>query len=257
MIPKIIHYCWFGTKPLSSLELACIESWKKYCPEYKFVCWNESSFDVTFCKFSSEAFLAGNYAFVSDVARVWALYKHGGIYLDTDMLLLSSLDEFLDSDFFIGEHLPGKLGVGAFGCSRGHGFLKRVLDVYVDSSFSFGAAVLIPDVFDQIYKDDFLKHGLTIYPPTVFYPLPFENKGDDFHPFLTLDSKAVHLWNHSWKDEFGLLKENLFGSSLSVAIKHFALYPEAYRNLQYVKKYFSTFFRSLKRYLKSSLHAKA
>ena len=94
MIPKIIHYCWFGKNPKNNLILRCIESWKKFCPNYKFVEWNESNFDVNSNLYTKQAYENKKWAFVSDYVRLYALYNYGGIYLDTDCEILQSLDIF-------------------------------------------------------------------------------------------------------------------------------------------------------------------
>ena len=95
MIPKIIHYCWFGGNPKPQILLNCIESWKKFCPDYEIIEWNESNFDVNFCAYSTRAYEAKKWAFVSDIARIKIIYDYGGIYLDTDVLLKNSLDNLL------------------------------------------------------------------------------------------------------------------------------------------------------------------
>jgi hypothetical protein len=101
-IPKIIHYCWFGGKALPPLALKCIESWKKYCPDYEIIEWNESNFDLDYNIYVKEAYKEEKWAFVSDVARLYAVYVHGGIYLDTDVEIIKPIDNFLDSSMFIG-----------------------------------------------------------------------------------------------------------------------------------------------------------
>ena len=85
MIPKKIHYCWFGGNPLSEGAKKYIETWKKYCPDYEIIEWNENNFDVTQNQYCKEAYEAKKWAFVSDYARFWILYKYGGIYFDTDV----------------------------------------------------------------------------------------------------------------------------------------------------------------------------
>ena len=84
-IPKIIHYCWFGDGPISPENRKCMESWKKYCPDYKIMAWNEQNFDISANRYARQAYAAKKYAFVSDYARLAVLYEYGGIYLDTDV----------------------------------------------------------------------------------------------------------------------------------------------------------------------------
>ena len=85
MIPKIIHYCWFGGKPLPPLAQKCIESWKKYFPDYDIIQWDETNFNINIIPYTSQAYKKKKYAFVSDYARIWILYHYGGIYFDTDV----------------------------------------------------------------------------------------------------------------------------------------------------------------------------
>ena len=92
MIPKIIHYCWFGRNPLPALTLKCIESWNTHLPDYEIIEWNEDNFDVNQFSFAKDAYDSKKYAFVSDVCRLYVLSKYGGIYLDTDMEILKPLD---------------------------------------------------------------------------------------------------------------------------------------------------------------------
>ena len=94
-IPKVIYYCWFGKGKLPKLAQKCIKSWKKYCPDYRIVCINEENFDVSQNRYAAEAYKAGKWAFVSDYARLCVIYDNGGIYLDTDVELISLLISLL------------------------------------------------------------------------------------------------------------------------------------------------------------------
>src|SRR5690606_17129379 len=95
MIPKIIHYCWFGGNPLPPLAVKCIASWKKYLPEYEIIEWNENNFPIEDFLFTRQSLEHRKYAFISDVARLYALDKMGGVYMDTDVEVLKPLDPFL------------------------------------------------------------------------------------------------------------------------------------------------------------------
>ena len=102
MIPKKIHYCWFGGNPLPVLAQKCIESWKKYLPDHEIIEWNEDNFDINEYEYAKEAYYAKKYAFVSDVARLHALVNEGGIYLDTDIKFLKGLpDSLLEGKGFL------------------------------------------------------------------------------------------------------------------------------------------------------------
>ena len=95
MIPKVIHYCWFGKKPYNELMIKCMESWKKHLPEYEIIEWNEENFDININPYVKEAYNAKKFAFVSDYVRLFVLHKYGGIYLDTDVEVRKNIDKFL------------------------------------------------------------------------------------------------------------------------------------------------------------------
>lgn len=102
MIPKIIHYCWFGRGQMPELGVKCIESWKKFLPDYQLMLWNEESFDVNKLRFTREAYAQKRYAFVTDYVRLWALNTYGGVYMDTDVEIIRNIDSFLDLPAFSG-----------------------------------------------------------------------------------------------------------------------------------------------------------
>lgn len=102
MIPKIIHYCWFGRNPLPELAQKCIASWKKYLPDYEIKEWNEDNFDVNIIPYTAEAYAQKKYAFVSDYARFWILHKYGGIYFDTDVEVIRPIDDIIARGNFMG-----------------------------------------------------------------------------------------------------------------------------------------------------------
>ena len=102
MIPKVIHYCWFGKGKMPDLALKCLESWKKYCPDYVIKEWNEDNFDLDLYPYAREAYDNRKFAFVTDVVRLYALYHEGGIYMDTDVELVNSIDKFLHHTAFSG-----------------------------------------------------------------------------------------------------------------------------------------------------------
>ena len=121
-IPKIIHYCWFGGNPLPDAAKKCIETWKKYCPDYEIVEWNESNFDVNCCDYVKEAYEAKKWAFVSDVARLLIVYKLGGVYLDTDVEILenSPFEKYLDYENIMAFENARSIATGlVFGGEKG------------------------------------------------------------------------------------------------------------------------------------------
>lgn len=95
MIPKKIHYCWFGGNPKSDLILTCIKSWKNFCPDYEIIEWNENNWDINYNQYTREAYQAKKWAFVSDVARLDIVYRYGGLYLDTDVELKAFSSKYM------------------------------------------------------------------------------------------------------------------------------------------------------------------
>ncbi len=136
-IPKTIHYCWFGGNPKSELIQRCIESWEKYCPDYEIIEWNESNFDINCCQYVKDAYAAKKWAFVSDYARLWVVYTHGGIYLDTDVELKQNLDELLTYDawFAHDDMLYIATGLG-FGSIKDFPVLKNIMDYREQQGFN-------------------------------------------------------------------------------------------------------------------------
>ena len=135
-IPKVIHYCWFGRGELPRLAEKCIQSWKKYCPDYEIVCWNEDNFDINQNKYAREAYEAGKWAFVSDYVRLKVLYDEGGIYLDTDVELIKSLDPLVKENGYMGFDDNGVVSTGlGFACEKGNELVGALLADYDDIPF--------------------------------------------------------------------------------------------------------------------------
>ena len=139
MIPKIIHYCWFGGGELTPLAKECIEAWHEALPEYKIIEWNENNFDFAECEFAVKAYESKKWAFVADYFRAWVLYNYGGIYLDTDVKVLKSFDPFLEDKFFIGFETIDILEADTIGCEKGHPFAKVILDTFIATEFELNA----------------------------------------------------------------------------------------------------------------------
>ena len=138
MIRKTIHYCWFGEKAIPATVKKCISSWKKFCPDYEIICWNEKNYDIdSKCAFVREAYYSKKWAFVSDYARLDVVYRYGGIYLDTDVELLAPLDDILnDGKGFFGfeDKKCISSGVG-FACEKGEIILRDMMDIYENMHF--------------------------------------------------------------------------------------------------------------------------
>lgn len=130
MIPKKIHYIWFGKGEKNERVKHCIESWKKHLPDYEIIEWNEDNFDVNYNEFTKKAYENKKWAYVSDVTRLWILYHEGGIYMDTDVEVYKPLDEFLNEEAFTGFediHYPVTATLGS---QKGNPVIKLMLDYY-------------------------------------------------------------------------------------------------------------------------------
>jgi mannosyltransferase OCH1-like enzyme len=218
MIPKIIHYCWFGGKPLDKLSLKCITSWKKMCPDYEIKLWNEQNYDVTQNIYMQQAYKSKKWGFVPDYARLDIIYKYGGIYLDTDVEILKPLDEFLDKELFMGMEEPGKVALGlGFGAEKENKIIFEMLNSYKDIEFikSDGSYDLTPSPIIQ--TNIMRKHGLKenseiqfvdgaiVYPPSFFCGFDFEKK----YISITDDNYTVHHYSGSWLPWYKLIKKNI------------------------------------------------
>lgn len=210
-IPKIIHYCWFGGNPKPQLVLKCIESWRKYCPDYKIIEWNEESFDVHSTAFTEEAYQAKKWAFVSDYVRAFALLQNGGIYLDTDMELLQPPEPLLRQGFFAGFEARDSVAAGVIGCERENEIVRRFFEYYQGKHFSKDGkpdVTTSPIVLTEVLKEKGLKlngkkqriSDCMIYPKSAFYPTDigwvFERYGSK--------TIAVHHYMDSWGKNPGL-----------------------------------------------------
>lgn len=137
MIPKKIHFCWFGHNPKPELINKCIDSWKKFCPDYEIIEWNEDNFDVHINKYVEDAYNNKKYAFVSDFARLWIIYNYGGIYLDTDVLLKNSIDDLLNYDCWLASDDVKYVNTGlGFGAVKGHNLVEKIMMEYYKYDFS-------------------------------------------------------------------------------------------------------------------------
>lgn len=187
MIPKIIHYCWFGGNEMSDLGKKCIESWKRFCPDYEIKRWDESNYDVNKNPYMKQAYENEKWAFVSDYARLDIIYNYGGVYLDTDVELIKGIDDLLGNTAFMGIGCTGGVATGlGFGAEAGTEALKAMLDYYDSVSFvnEDGSLNTAPCVK---YQTDYLKErgfadedkfqtvaGISIYPTDYFCPMHYK-----------------------------------------------------------------------------------
>lgn len=222
MIPKVIHYCWFGGNPLPELAQICIDSWKKYLPDYEIKEWNETNFDLNSCEYIKEAYKCKKWAFVSDYARFWILYKYGGLYFDTDVEIINPIDDIIRCGSFMGFENMGNsnlkvssgLGLGAnpglgLGANPGLGIYKEILDMYREAHFINEDGTLnlitIVDRTTSILRNHGLKNenvkqtieGITIYPFEYFCPIDCATG----KKHITQNTRSIHWYMDSWGSE--------------------------------------------------------
>lgn len=209
MIPKTIHFCWFGKGPKSKFVKRCIANWKKVCPDYQIIEWNEDNFDLRRTPYGKQAFDAQKWAFVADVARLWIVYEQGGIYLDTDVELTRSWDDLLENEAFFGLEDNGSIATGlGFGAEKGNPVVWEMLQGYEGVDFrkpdgsldlttcpvrnTASVAHLLPAYWNpnEITK---LPHA-TIYPREWFCPL----SADGTEMRKTANTHSIHWYSASW-----------------------------------------------------------
>lgn len=162
MIPKIIHYCWFGGSEKSALAKKCIQSWKKYCPDYKFIEWNESNFDMNYCPYVKEAYQHKKWAFITDVVRLYALVNYGGIYMDTDVEVLKPLDGILKYEAISGFQEADFIPTGLMASVKNQELFKELLDDYQDRHFELEDGSLDTTTNCTLITNTCLKYGLVL-----------------------------------------------------------------------------------------------
>lgn len=196
MIPKKIHYVWMGKKEKPKAIKKCMKTWKKYLADYEIIEWNENNFDINQHPFVKAAYEAKKWAFVSDYVRAWAIYKYGGIYLDTDVFVIDKLDDLLKNKAFVGYEQPDYPFTAVFGAEKGHEFIKDIINYYdnLDAySFNFNDnnTLSVSKLLIEKYNcktgniEQMLKTGIKVYKDDVLCN-PSKN------------SKTVHLFYGSW-----------------------------------------------------------
>lgn len=196
MIPKKIHYCWFGPKPYPRLVRKCMKTWKQYLPDYELCLWNEENSPMDHL-FVQQAYAAKKYAFVADYVRFWVLYHHGGIYLDTDMYVVKSFDDLLNYDCFFGYETEKEdiVSCGIIGCVSKNFVMKDILNKYDALSFNPDnvSDFIVPRLITPLVKD------AVILPYDCFYPLAYNERFSlKWKTCITDKTYAIHLWNVSW-----------------------------------------------------------
>ena len=235
MIPKIIHYCWFGGAEKSPLILKCIETWRKKMPDYQLIEWNEQNFDLQSVPFVREAYEARKWAFVADYVRLYAMYHHGGVYMDTDVKVMKPYDEFLQYSFFTCQEAHPDMAVegavnpdgthnhaikyvkdiglcsAVMGAEQGLPFLKDCLDYYnsihfeVEHKEDYIIVYLLSNILENygyryvLDRDQYLEGNMAVFRPSVFAGMTTLND----------QSYALHLYTGSWIGDKPSLKQRL------------------------------------------------
>lgn len=208
MEKKYIHYCWFGDKPFPKLGYKCLESWKKYLPDYEIIKWSEENVDLDECPFIKGAYQNKKWAFVADYVRTKALKEYGGIYFDTDMEVIKNIDNLFDCNTFLGIEDTGYVAVGVWYEKEKNAFLpSKLLEVY-QSMESFDiekmTEISIPKLISKELDSYGLEYGSTevqrlkdridIYPRDYFYPYSY-NRDDNI---FTDNTCMIHYYDASW-----------------------------------------------------------
>ncbi|MFV8373859.1 glycosyltransferase family 32 protein [Flavobacterium sp. LB1P71] len=260
MIPKVIHYCWFGGKRKPKLIKDCILSWKIHLPDYEIKEWNEKNSDLTI-PFVNEAYKLKKWAFVADYIRLKILYENGGIYLDTDMMVIKSFDSLLSDECFFGVEDERFISAGIIGVKKKHPFIKKCLFKYesikLDSKTDWNQ-ITMPIFITGLFRDLFsfdssfektLKYEMiTIYPVSYFYPFPNKKKHDinNYKNYIENSTFAVHLWNASWVeyDEFYFFKNREYFKGFLMSFRK--IFYDGKISFSYMKKIFLSIKISLK-----------
>ena len=236
MIPKVINYCWFGHNQLPEFAVTCIDSWRKFFPDYEIKEWNEDNFDVNIIPYTAEAYRVKKYAFVSDYARFWILYHNGGLYFDTDVEVIKSMDDIIKRGAFMGievesngKQVPAVAPGLGLGIEPKANMYKDILDYYAHLHFlkddgSYNQITVVRHV-TSILENYGLRAtnelqkvgGIWIYPKDYFNPL------DDLTGKLnkTPNTRTIHWYTRTWSDspnwriKLSRLSHRIFGMKIN------------------------------------------
>lgn len=216
MIPKKIHYCWFGGNPKSKLINKCMDSWKKFFPDYEIIEWNEENFDINCCQYVKEAYENKKWAFVSDYARHYVLNKYGGVYVDTDVEILKPIDELLASNF-IGFEKESQVNSGLImGCEKNSSFCKKILEEYNLDKFINEDGLNLRTVCERA-TDIFVSYGLKLDNTTQEVSDYIVYDTSYFNPYnfitgrikITENTYTIHHYAGSWLSKKELRKKKM------------------------------------------------
>lgn len=206
-IPRVIHYCWFGYGEMPDLYKRCIESWHKLCPDYEINEWNEDNCNINEVSFTQHAYEQKKYGFVPDYFRLKIIYENGGIYLDTDVELLKSLDDLCYNRAFIGMQFPGEVALGlGFGAIQGNSMICEMMDWYKRTDFfaddETRREIPSPEIQSLYMHQHGMRYGnkmqivddVTIYPIEVLSPKNVSTHELNISPY----TYAIHHYDGSW-----------------------------------------------------------
>lgn len=213
-IPKIIHYCWLSNDPIPESLQRCMDSWKKYLPDYEFLRWNFDRFDINSSVWVKEAFEAKKYAFAADYIRCYALYHYGGIYLDMDVEVLKPFDDLLNLPYFLCQECD-RTGIEAavMGAKKKTSLFEKMVEYYAEKHFICGDTYdtrVLPEIMESIIQShfrmrnikdiqdfDYSRDVVSVLPTDWFSPKSFS----DGKIYLTNNTYTIHHFAGSWLNE--------------------------------------------------------
>lgn len=211
MIPKIIHYCWFGRGEKPKLAKKCIASWKKFCPDYEIIGWNEDNFDVNMNAYTKMCYEQRKFAFLSDYVRLIVVNNHGGIYFDTDVEVVKPFDDLLSDTMFIGFETEKYINTGqGFGAEANTDVMKRMIAEYdavlTGQNGTIGCPILNTQALIQLGMCPNGKRqkidGVTVYP--IDYFNPFDDSTGTLHK--TDNTYSIHWYGKSWMSKKTIIR---------------------------------------------------
>lgn len=218
MIPKTIHYCWFGRGQMPESAKKCIESWRKYLPDYEIKEWNEDNFDINSNCYVKQAYESRKFAFVTDYVRLYALASEGGVYMDTDVEVLKSFDPFLHHPAFSGFENNNYVTTGMMASEKNGKWVTELLDEYDNRCFIMPDGSLDTTTNTVVITKNMVKHGLilnntfqdieglaTMYPSEYFCPKDHTTG----QLFVTENSVCIHHFACSWQPKISRIRHRL------------------------------------------------
>ncbi|CCV63932.1 predicted glycosyltransferase, DXD sugar-binding region [Alteracholeplasma palmae J233] len=241
-IPKIIHYVWVGKKEKNDLAKHCIESFKKFCPEYEIMEWNEDNFDVDAHPQVKKALEEKNWAYASDIIRVWALYQYGGIYLDTDLELTKPLDDLLDYDMFLCYESKYWFGTAVLAAKKHHEVLKKIYARYDhENKITFNTNPLTVHAFTAVLRKYYglkpngkkqVLDNILLLPEDYFFPINYMT----LKKKITNHTYGIHYYGTSWHNKSQKAGTSIAKVSRKLLGKHiFSIFEKIVGNSFYKK----------------------